>query len=497
MSLFTSLASFIRGYAWHLQACARAHLLNPFSLLFGSLFLSFFFFLEQHDLTQATPSVSSRKLLYRALFHEWATPTPFAYRSENIVGSHVTGRSPWIVKAWRCQNKTSQTARLYLAEFSFRESGPGSDTDCKYDVIMLRCANPDYYWPSYSQPQQGHDAQTTTSKQLATAANGANRSRSVAPKSRTSVSHGSQYNQGLSDPEQSHIYYEWMSLLPLYTISQDRSPGSLTTCSVSGRPHNVVCSTCRNPEGLFPCETCCRCYHTSCLPAPADKFIVNGVFHCPSCKVRQWDCEPPHLSASTPASSYEMSRSGAASSVKIGDLISSPSSSTVNSDGGSPEIRKPSLPVAYQTFSSKQPHFDNIDPRIASTSPAAGSSYYKANSMSPPDGEFANRARSLLVQYGGFHPNQEFSQELLHHLGWMIGKLESVESLPSEIQNLQEENAWLRRENSQLQSRSYYGPRLQPSESLLTRSSGTTSPIPRPSSDTTGRTWDSIVMDLI
>lgn len=241
------------------------------------------------------------------------------------------------------------------------------------------------------------------------------------------------------------------------------------------------------------CATCCRCYHASCLPDPGDRSVIDGTtFYCPSCRERQWDYDPPQIAgAASPASSAEMSsRNGG---VKIGDLISSsPSTGTaVLSPESSDTGMRATLPSLSQ---SCRPRLDADQPPASSS----GSPHKPNSNVLTPAGDHegditnTSRARSFLTEYGGFDPNREYRQELLFRLGWMFEKLESNEALSAEVRALREENSWLRRENWQLQNR------LPSMETLLAGGpSGTTSPIPRPTSDTTGRTWDSIVMDLI
>lgn len=230
----------------------------------------------------------------------------------------------------------------------------------------------------------------------------------------------------------------------------------------------------------------------SCLP-PSNGPKFFGTFHCPSCKERHWDRDPPQVTTSTPVS--EISRSSTTSG-RNGDMVSSPSSRTGNiSEQESPDIGSGMTPLpAYQTLTRSRPQsaLDNDHQLTAATGIS-----YQPGAMSLDD-EATDRARLFLTEYGGFHPNQGYRQELLLNLGQMIKRLEMQEARLSEVQSVQEENAWLRRERSQLQHRAYHnlGPRFPSSEAWRVGSSGTSSPIPRPTLDTAGKSWDSIVMDL-
>ncbi|CRG90820.1 hypothetical protein PISL3812_07866 [Talaromyces islandicus] len=54
----------------------------------------------------------------------------------------------------------------------------------------------------------------------------------------------------------------------------------------AGKPHNFICSLCRQPGNLLDCATCCRAYHVACLPAPPGEEGA-GSWSCPPCQQRQ------------------------------------------------------------------------------------------------------------------------------------------------------------------------------------------------------------------
>ncbi|KAH8689452.1 hypothetical protein BGW36DRAFT_365220 [Talaromyces proteolyticus] len=54
-----------------------------------------------------------------------------------------------------------------------------------------------------------------------------------------------------------------------------------------GKPHNIICSHCRQPGQLLPCATCCRAHHVACLPAPPPvDAVATGSWSCPACLSR-------------------------------------------------------------------------------------------------------------------------------------------------------------------------------------------------------------------
>ncbi|RDW65727.1 PHD finger protein [Aspergillus mulundensis] len=99
------------------------------------------------------------------------------------------------------------------------------------------------------------------------------------------------------------------------------------------------------------------------------------------------------------------------------------------------------------------------------------------------------RARDFLRANGAF-PESQYSMDLLLKLGGMMSELDFHRS---RTQELLSENAHLRQDNANL--RAYLDSNLATGKPAAP--GGDTSQIPRPSSDTAGKSWDRIVMDLI
>lgn len=252
----------------------------------------------------------------------------------------------------------------------------------------------------------------------------------------------------------------------------------LTSLPEAGRLHNVVCSACHNPDDLLLCETCCRSYHGSCLP-PSDAPGSPANFHCPFCKRKRWDRFPPQSTVS--ASVSDAPRSNTLSERGVG-MLASPSSHVAASNQTSPGTNENSMPGVQ--VSPVQPFSDTDQLRNNQVQDSISQS-----------AELCARAKEFLSEYGGFPQGQEYRQGFLLQLGWMMKEVESHQMLFHEVQNLREENARLQNENSQLRG-GYQPPRI-PTEAMLAVSSRANSPIPRPPSDAAGKSWDSIVLDLI
>ncbi|OGM40082.1 PHD finger domain protein [Aspergillus bombycis] len=144
--------------------------------------------------------------------------------------------------------------------------------------------------------------------------------------------------------------------------------------------------------------------------------------------------------------------------------------------------------------------------------PSAGLTQDLSNLSSPgvdrhqsskPHGDFATpethvltRARNLLVDYGQLYADKDIRPELLLKLASMMTELEAQQSLQQEVQELRAENAALRNENANF--RAYFTSRLPTNEPIINSSATSTAPVfPKLSSDTSGKSWDRIVMDLI
>ncbi|KAL2817964.1 hypothetical protein BDW59DRAFT_175287 [Aspergillus cavernicola] len=255
----------------------------------------------------------------------------------------------------------------------------------------------------------------------------------------------------LSHTTKRHIYDRWVA---------------------SGKPHNFICSQCREPANLILCGTCCRSYHLSCL-SPADLPKDPAHFYCPSCKTSNWDHSPPKFEPST--SSHV---SGASTPTGRGGpaRVIHPSRSL----GTSPGSR---LGLSQRTSNSMQ-----------STNVASPTTEAAAMFSQPPeafDPSMLTRAREFLLAHGGFSDSQEFSVDLLLKLGSMISELEFHRD---QTQELVSENAHLRQDNANI--RAYLDSNLSTGRPAA-NSGGDRSMIPRPSADTTGKSWDRILMDLI
>ncbi|KAL6238416.1 hypothetical protein BDW75DRAFT_237514 [Aspergillus navahoensis] len=106
------------------------------------------------------------------------------------------------------------------------------------------------------------------------------------------------------------------------------------------------------------------------------------------------------------------------------------------------------------------------------------------------DPSILSRARDFLRTHGGFPDHQEFSMDLLLKLGAMMTELDLHRD---QIQELASENARLRQDNANI--RAYLDSDLRTGKPF--GPGGDFSEISRPSSDTTGKSWDRIVMDII
>lgn len=84
--------------------------------------------------------------------------------------------------------------------------------------------------------------------------------------------------------------------------------------------------------------------------------------------------------------------------------------------------------------------------------------------------------------------------EFMHQLGLMMKEVESHRSLLGKMAILREEFDRIQTENVQI--RTYLDSRLPSMEPRLA-SPPAFSLIPRPSADTTGKSWDSIILNLI
>ncbi|KAE8148902.1 hypothetical protein BDV25DRAFT_141335 [Aspergillus avenaceus] len=281
-------------------------------------------------------------------------------------------------------------------------------------------------------------------------------SQSRPPMTSVSEQYGNIYN--MSAIEKSVIYEEWIR---------------------TGKPHNLVCSVCRNPDNLMPCETCCRSYHRACLPQGVIPPLA-AQFYCSECKNKRWDQSPPQFDKPPSSTVSRSSTPGANGS----SGVSSPS------EHGSHAVRQPH-PLIGAATSATAASSSHSSPEIDRQRPFT-SRQCTINS----DVDIFTQAKQLLMEYGRFPADQEFRPELLLKLGSMMMDLHSLQSLHQELQGLRAENTALRNENSNV--RSYFTSNLPSNEPLITSSVSRMPPIlPGSSADTSEKTWDRIVMDLI
>ncbi|KAE8367507.1 hypothetical protein BDV27DRAFT_72062 [Aspergillus caelatus] len=267
------------------------------------------------------------------------------------------------------------------------------------------------------------------------------------------------YGSGsISDVEKGYIYDEWIR---------------------AGKPHNLVCSSCRNPGNLILCETCCRSYHAPCLSSQ-DSSILSGPFYCPSCKHKRWDQSPPQFDRS--AASSNASRSSTPGVTGYSRVASPHEYARI--DGRRPLAALGSLAGPTQALPIRSsPEVDRQQP-----------SGHHGN-FATPETDVLSRARNLLVDYGQLDVDKDIRPELLLKLASMMSELEAQPSLQQEVQELKAENIALRNENANF--RAYFTSRLPTNEPMINSSSINTPILPRPPSDTDGKSWDRIVMDLI
>ncbi|PLB50005.1 hypothetical protein P170DRAFT_473578 [Aspergillus steynii IBT 23096] len=229
----------------------------------------------------------------------------------------------------------------------------------------------------------------------------------------------------------------------------------------AGKPHNLICSQCRKPDDLIPCETCCRSYHAACLML-GGLSPHAGAFHCPSCRRNQWD---QSLQFDTPLQSSNVSPS------------STPS-------GNGSRVTSPSVYMA----------FDHRSPLDSPGSTMYPQNFRQLDHSIPVQPAFASQARDFLMSNGQFPAHQEFPPELLSRLGSMMAALETQRSLQDEIRNLKEENATLRNDNANM--RDYFNSNLPTREPMIAAQPSDMSDTPKVT-DTSEKAWDRIMYDII
>lgn len=238
----------------------------------------------------------------------------------------------------------------------------------------------------------------------------------------------------------------------------------------AGKPHNLICSQCRVPDQLLFCETCCRSYHTGCLPS-SEFTAFPGNFHCPSCRDKSWDRLPPQVSRrSSPNVSRSTTPSGRDRSRR-----NSPSRLAKASDHISPTASGTPL----TGFPGSSGH----------TSPMEWQGAHGAGQQSDNLSQALSQARSFLIENGA--ASQEHNPMILYRIADMMEQLESQQRLLQEMQELREENMRLHQVNRELRVHAHS---RSPHEFAVNSPMPN---IPRPAADTSGKSWDRIVMDLL
>lgn len=213
-------------------------------------------------------------------------------------------------------------------------------------------------------------------------------------------------------------------------------------------------------------------------------------FHCASCREKQWDISPPEPPSSR-APSADVSRSASPNVMEVDKHAASLTHNT-GSDHGSPAARG-GTPLGFR------------GPQIQLTPDIGGQLGIFGPSSAPfqTTMDYLGRAREFLTEHGGFQVHQEYRPDLLHQLGRMMQELESNRQSLQELESLREENARLKRENSQLKtslnsrlSREHtFSARRSPSASRAFSSSANSIDALRPP-DASERTWDRIITDV-
>lgn len=248
----------------------------------------------------------------------------------------------------------------------------------------------------------------------------------------------------------------------------------LLTFSGAGRPHNIVCSECRLPDSLIGCQTCCRSYHTACL---ADVVRSANAFYCPSCRERAWDHAPPQFSLPPSASG---SPRGTNSGVQSPQKQDSPFGSTSIRAEGSPAPPRPTFSFSRMA----PPGLNRIDDYDSGLAP----------DKLPPVAEMYPQVLEYLNRPGA--QTDQFAQlQFKNQLGLMMKEIESYRSLLQDQANLREDHLRLQTENTKI--RAYLNSSLAPREPALASPSTFSHSIPRPPTETRGKSWDSIALDLI
>lgn len=218
------------------------------------------------------------------------------------------------------------------------------------------------------------------------------------------------------------------------------------------------------------CETCCRSYHAECLPTREQAGLSGGLY-CPSCRALKWDRLPPRFaSPNTSRSATPFGRDDG--------KFHSPPGYVMHSRHGSPATSRSPLSGWQSSLGPSSPGID-----------------YQQNVNGSDQTLLSGKlacARQFLIENDDSPPHQGYSSNLLHRLGDVMVQLESYQYLLQEVQTLRDENVRLQHANKEL--RLYAGSKPSSHEPTF---NPPMPHIPQPSPDTSGKSWDSIVMDLI
>lgn len=221
------------------------------------------------------------------------------------------------------------------------------------------------------------------------------------------------------------------------------------------------------------CETCCRSYHAQCLPTTASPMLLEN-FHCPSCKAKGWDRAPPSLPATSSSSTSRNPTPTAPSGFISPSYRGVPGSARASPWPGTNEISGMSSAIGLVPEGGDAFEHDHSS---ANLSPITDMYPHILALLTQPD-------RQDMTS----HP------DFIYQLHCMMQEVQSHRSLLQKAAVLREEFSRVQTENIQI--RTYLNSRL-PSREPTFSTPSTFSPIPRPSPDTSGRSWDSIVLDLI
>ncbi|KAJ5679916.1 Zinc finger PHD-finger [Penicillium macrosclerotiorum] len=266
----------------------------------------------------------------------------------------------------------------------------------------------------------------------------------------------------LSGSEQSRIYHDWVE---------------------GGKPHHFVCSECRLPEKLIGCTTCCRSYHASCLSLPGNQMA--GYFYCSACKEQAWDRVPP--SPPPPLLSQPLTPdTRGAPRENTPDSSESLFSKTNHraGDGHPPTSQSPPM----------------VSRRPMSGIPSMQTDAYEHGPLLQQPAPISDLYPHLLAYLSDSRPPRSSSAasavqpEFFYQLDLMMREVQAYRALLDKTATLREEFARVQTENIQL--RTYLNARLPLQEPTFSGASTCVS-TPRPLPETSGRSWDSIVLDIM